>query len=1015
MVHSLEYPKKKSTTLNRYNSRGTYDLSTIHTIVNSTNVLHVSFPAGPDDPFPAILPMIGALGSFKFPSAGLDEPLDCYLHGYVSARLVRLANASDKGLPVSIAATKVDGLVLSLTPNSHSYNYRSAVLQGYAKPVETDTEKIFAMELITNKVVPQRWQHTRTPPDKVEMTSTVILRVSIEAGSGKVRHGEPHDDAKDLSQPDLVDNIWTGVLPLYETLDIPIPAPTNKVKEVPQYIADYVAQSNDRSRTQARDAAKDFMPKPRRESGARADTRPAFARPPGAPAAAPRATVPSSYDEDDYDFDESPPPRSTPRKHAKARPNKSKNSPAPSPAADIDRRRRRRSERRPSETPVKDRAKYSSGSSNDSGSHLLSTDALAKLNAYNEGEKYLQQKQKKQHVNEKQYKNLRAPVDTTEQQRQRRKRKRNRNVSGAILEEGRGAVKHTRHKSHYYDDKGYEVRKHKGRADQGRGNKSRKWWWILGAILVVALIVIIAVAVAVSHKSNKKSGSESSGSATTNDSGNTPTNQCDSSDVPASAKGNPYTDSSLWADSTDFNCTYTAETVGGLSIMGLDSSWDDTSQANDNVPPLNQAWQYGKMPVRGVNVGGWLSIEPFITPSLFNYPASANVVDEYTLSSHLNSSATRVIESHYATFITKQTFEDIKNAGLDHVRIPYPYWLVQTYPGDPYIKGVGWRYLLRAIEYCRQNGLRVNLDLHAVPGSQNGWTHSGRLGSINWIVGTDGATNAQRSLDIHKQLSTFFAQPRYKNVVTIYGLVNEPKMIIIPQDSVLSWNKQAIAIIRGNGLTAPHITFADGFLALSDWQAQFQGVDSKLILDTHQYQIFNTGQLNLSHVEKIKLACTGWTSLMVGSNNPQTGWGPTLDGEWSQADTDCAPDLNNVGVGSRWAGTLDLSSLPNQGQSVLTPSCPTAPQCDCAPANDPASSYSSQYKQFLKMYAEAQMHSFEQAWGWFYWTWKTEAAVQWSWMLGLQAGILPDKAFNPDFDCSQDIPDFDAQGLSEGI
>ncbi|RMZ83049.1 hypothetical protein DV738_g1436, partial [Chaetothyriales sp. CBS 135597] len=257
MVVSLEYPKKKSNTVNRYNSRGRYDLSTIHSIVNSTNVLHVCFPPGPDEPFPAILPMIGVLGSFEFPSAGLDEPLDCYLHGYVSIRLMRLAKSSDKGLPVSIAATKVDGLVLSLTPNSHSYNYRSAVLQGYARLVESDAEKIYAMELITNKVVPQRWQHTRTPPDKVEMTSTAILRVSIEAGSAKVRHGEPHDEAKDLNRADLVDKIWTGVLPVYETLDTPIPAPTNKVKEVPQHVADYVVQLNERNRAQAREAAKE--------------------------------------------------------------------------------------------------------------------------------------------------------------------------------------------------------------------------------------------------------------------------------------------------------------------------------------------------------------------------------------------------------------------------------------------------------------------------------------------------------------------------------------------------------------------------------------------------------------------------------------------------------------------------------------------------------------------------------------------------------------------------------------
>jgi glucan 1,3-beta-glucosidase len=527
-------------------------------------------------------------------------------------------------------------------------------------------------------------------------------------------------------------------------------------------------------------------------------------------------------------------------------------------------------------------------------------------------------------------------------------------------------------------------------------------------LLVIAalLVVIIAVAVVVSNNS-KKSSSSSSSSATTPDTASDPTNTCTTpSSLPASAKGT-YTDISTWLDTADFNCTYTNDTVGGLSVMGLNSSWDDSAQANDNVPALDKAWNYGTMPIRGVNLGGWLDLEPFITPSLFDYPSSENIVDEWSLTEKLGSSAQRVLESHYSTFITKQSFIDIKNAGLDHVRIQYPYWAVTTYPGDPYLPKVAWRYLLRAIEYARQNGLRVNLDLHSVPGSQNGWAHSGHQGSIGWILGDDGATNAQRSLDIHNQLSQFFAQDRYKNVVTIYGLVNEPKMLVIPVQSVLDWNQKAVAIIRGNGLSSQWVVFGDGFLSLDSWDDIFHGVDSKLVMDTHQYQIFNTGQLKLTHQDKINLACSGWTGLMVAADNPSTGWGPILDGEWSQADTDCTPNLNNVGVGSRWTGTLNTGDADTE---VLTESC-ADPPCSCTQANADPSTYTDAYKQFLQMYAEAQMHSFEQAWGWFYWTWKTESAVQWSWELGLQAGILPTKAYSPSFKCDSTVPDF--SGLPE--
>jgi len=236
---------------------GTYDLGEIHSIINSTPVLHVSFSPSPEDPFPAILPMIGVMGSFEFPSSSIDEPLDCYLHGYVSARLTRLARESPNGLPVSIAATKVDGFVLSLTPNSHSYNYRSAVLQGYAKPVETDEEKLYAMQLITDSVVPQRWANTRSPPDSAEMQSTAVLRVKIQSGSGKIRHGGPHDDIKDTKRDEITAKVWTGVIPVYQTFDAPIPSETNKVKEVPTYIDSYLKETVRENRLQALNATKE--------------------------------------------------------------------------------------------------------------------------------------------------------------------------------------------------------------------------------------------------------------------------------------------------------------------------------------------------------------------------------------------------------------------------------------------------------------------------------------------------------------------------------------------------------------------------------------------------------------------------------------------------------------------------------------------------------------------------------------------------------------------------------------
>lgn len=52
------------------------------------------------------------------------------------------------------------------------------------------------------------------------------------------------------------------------------------------------------------------------------------------------------------------------------------------------------------------------------------------------------------------------------------------------------------------------------------------------------------------------------------------------------------------------------------------------------------------------------------------------------------------------------------------------------------------------------------------------------------------------------------------------------------------------------------------------------------------------------------------------------------------------------------------------------------------------------------------MTSFEVGWGWFYWTWVTEAAVQWSWKGGMRAGVLPGRVWERAFNCTQSIPDY---------
>ncbi|KAJ4419762.1 hypothetical protein N0V82_004805 [Gnomoniopsis sp. IMI 355080] len=535
--------------------------------------------------------------------------------------------------------------------------------------------------------------------------------------------------------------------------------------------------------------------------------------------------------------------------------------------------------------------------------------------------------------------------------------------------------------------------------------KKRFWTkrkiWIAAGISLAVLIIIIVAAVLVSK--NGGLNSSSCNSLTCN------LDSIDSSSIPAGAPSylNPFT----WYDTIDFNLTYTDEMVGDLPIMGLNSTWDDSAAPNDLVPALSTAWgSYSSRPARGVNLGGWLSLEPFIAPDLFDYDDSLGIIDEYTLCTYLGPTAcASTLEKHYSSFVTESTFAEIADAGLDHIRIPYSYWAVQTYDDDPYLFRTSWRYLLRGIEWARKYGLRVNLDLHGLPGSQNGWNHSGRQGPIGWFNGTNSTQNVKRSIDVHDRLSQFFAQPRYANIITHYGLANEPRMTFIAPSEVLNWTTTVYSMVRANGLPNDTIVvFGDGFRGLDAWQGELTGYGDGLALDVHQYVIFNNAQIVYNHTEKVNYACEGWTEQTTESMDTSTGFGPTLVAEWSQADTDCAYNLNNVGWGNRWTGTYDTGNSSDPLEA-LTPRCPTEDDtCDCTSANSDPSTYSDDYKQFLLYFASAQMDSFEKGWGWWYWTWWTsEGSTQWSYKRGLAAGILPAKAYDRDFSCnSTTIPDW---------
>ena len=122
----------------------------------------------------------------------------------------------EKGLPISINVTQTEGLVLARSAFHHSLNYHSVTIFGKAILVKDDKERLEALKIVSDQIIPERWNEVREP-NKKELKATKILKVIISEASAKIRTGPPVDD-----KPDYDLNIWAGVVPIEKKYGKPI-------------------------------------------------------------------------------------------------------------------------------------------------------------------------------------------------------------------------------------------------------------------------------------------------------------------------------------------------------------------------------------------------------------------------------------------------------------------------------------------------------------------------------------------------------------------------------------------------------------------------------------------------------------------------------------------------------------------------------------------------------------------------------------------------------------------------
>lgn len=272
--------------------------------------------------------------------------------------------------------------------------------------------------------------------------------------------------------------------------------------------------------------------------------------------------------------------------------------------------------------------------------------------------------------------------------------------------------------------------------------------------------------------------------------------------------------------------------------------------------------------LKGINLGGWLIAERWMTPALFDgVKGDGERAIGYELG---QAEAERRLRTHRDTFITESDFKWLAKQRFDFVRLPVGYWLFEADEG--FVSGE--QYVRQAFRWAKKHRIGIVLDFHGLQGSQNGQDHSGQTGKIR----------AMRRHNRTKALNTL------EYLVSIYGkeasllgieLINEPHawfgFWLWP---LLRYYDQAIAIAKRYLPDSVKIIVSDAFLPKRMVRAiARRQYGDRVVLDVHLYQVFSRSEQTMTlqaHIDKVQGEWKGLLSGLSESTN-------VLVGEWSAA------------------------------------------------------------------------------------------------------------------------------------
>ena len=139
----------------------------------------------------------------------------------------------------------------------------------------------------------------------------------------------------------------------------------------------------------------------------------------------------------------------------------------------------------------------------------------------------------------------------------------------------------------------------------------------------------------------------------------------------------------------------------------------------------------------GTNIGGWMVLEPWITPSLFyrflGKPKNQTAMDSWTFCETLGPvEGNKVMRAHWDTWYTPDIIKNLSTRGVQMVRLPIGDWTLQPY--GPYVGCMDGAvdYIDAFFDIAASYNISVWVDVHTARGSQNGFDNGGRAWKVTW-------------------------------------------------------------------------------------------------------------------------------------------------------------------------------------------------------------------------------------------------------------------------------------------